>query len=770
MFKTALILILSFFTYHSIFAGTFKGRVQDPSGKPVQDVYIFVKETPFYTISKENGTFTIKDIPSGTYNILIRHVSYKEFLLQQIKIPDHSAVEKTVTLQPLMHELGETLITAARFTDPASKSPASQTTILPAAIREREAKTSAEVLREENGIMVQKTNHGGGSAVIRGLSSNRILILADGIRLNNAVYRLGNHQYLTTVNVSSLQRMEITKGPGSALFGSDALGGTINLVTMDTNNFSEDAFFHFSGFSRYAGADDEKSLAGSLNYNSKKLLVKTAFNLKSAGDLKRGSLNSFDHLQRTAGQVQSPSGFNSYDFLLGLAYKLHSSGSLIFSHQRSRQFDVPRYDKYEINNYYIWDYQPQKRDLIFLRHEWKPARGYVDRLQTTISLHRQAEGRRMQPSRPALRTEEFDEVWSRGLQISALSVFDHSKISCGFDFYSDRVHSGRFISGSGTERIKQQTARYPDGSLYYSSGLYLMYSKELGRNLTMSGALRYSSNTAKFESADSTFSSFALKFSSVTADGGLVYDWNPDWKIKAGISQGFRAPNLSDLSKFGQSKGNIYEVPNTNLQPEKIICFESGAEYSAKNFSSSLILFCSRIYDMLESRPAEYQGSRTIERQGQIFEVKSKQNFGTADIRGAETEASASLSSSLQIRGQFTYIFGQNTKSDEPVSKIPPPFGLISLKWQKKKYRAELFSRFALKQDRLSDDDMDDPRIQEGGTPGWITLNLRSSVKLNEYINLRFSVENLLDLNYREHSSGINAPGRNFIISAGFEM
>ncbi len=240
--------------------------------------------------------------------------------------------------------------------------------------------------------------------------------------------------------------------------------------------------------------------------------------------------------------------------------------------------------------------------------------------------------------------------------------------------------------------------------------------------------------------------------------GGMVYDWSSSWKFKARIAQGYRTPSLSDLAKFGQSKVDVFEIPSTDLEPEKIISFETGAEYSDADFTAGVNFYCSRIYDILESVPSTYQGNSTIERQGELFQVKSKQNFGTALIRGMELESACHLNNNLEFRSQFTYTFGQNTKADGPVSKIPPPFRLVSVKWQEEKWNTQVFSRFALKHNSLSSDDLDDPRIQAGGTPAWITLNLRSSLKIGKHFSLNISMENIFDSNYREHGSGITHP------------
>lgn len=226
-----------------------QGRLINKKGKPIADVYISLEGSTLYSISKKDGHFLIKNIPAGIYNIIFSHVAYQNFILKNIPVHQDLLLKKDIILQARLHLLETTLVTAFRQPRTAVHSADDFKSIDASSIRQRESKNPAEALREE-GIAVQKTGHGGGSAILRGLSSNRILILVDGIRLNNALYRLGNHQYLTTVDANTLERMEVVHGPGSVLFGSDALGGTINLITFSADSFPETTKLHFKANGR----------------------------------------------------------------------------------------------------------------------------------------------------------------------------------------------------------------------------------------------------------------------------------------------------------------------------------------------------------------------------------------------------------------------------------------------------------------------------------------------------------------------------------------
>jgi len=752
--------------------GLLTGKVVDELGRPVPDVYVQLNTTALYSVTKTNGLFEFKNVPTGKYTVYFRHVS---FLPAEINITI-SAQSKldlgVITLQHTVLSISPMLVTASR-NDPTLKIPQSVNILTASTIRDREAQTAAEALRQETGLAVQKTNHGGGSAIIRGMSSNHILILVDGIRMNNALYRLGNHQYLTTVDDWALQRIEVMRGPGSLLFGSDALGGAINLITTlpDTSAAVRE---QFNVNARFSTADFERTLHSDALVLRPRWNFVGGFSHKQYGNLRRGGFSIYPQLERSGTSlVQSPSGFTGYDFNLKFNLFPAADQRMTLAYQRSRQFDVPRYDKYENNGYYLWKYDPQERDLGYIKYsaerlEW----GFFDQVALTLSVHRQGEGRVKQFRPNAKKTNEYDDDLSKGLQLLfKKALFQKHKLTYGLDFYSEDIHSQRskFDPETGLTR-KSLKARYPDGALYRSGGVYIMDSWRQSHSLQIESGLRYSLIQTRFSTADSSFSKINLQFRSVTGSAGFSWIASERWILKSRLAQGFRAPNLSDLAKFGQSKGTVFEIPNYNLLPEKLVSAEATVGYRAGRLRSELTAYYSYIYDILSSVPALYLGRPTIERDGQVFSVHTKMNNGRGYIRGLEFRFNYNLTAHSGIDGNLTDTFGQNITKQEPLSKIQPTFGMLRYYHRSRGVHQQFYLRFALKQDRLSSDDLSDPRIPAGGTPGWYTLNYRISFSAGPNIRLHLSMENIMDFNYREHASGINAPGRNLIISGDYRF
>jgi outer membrane receptor protein involved in Fe transport len=261
------------------------------------------------------------------------------------------------------------------------------------------------------------------------------------------------------------------------------------------------------------------------------------------------------------------------------------------------------------------------------------------------------------------------------------------------------------------------------------------------------------------------FNEVDLSFRSITSSVGILYRFHPGLRFSILFSQGFRAPNLSDLSKLGESKGTVYEIPNPDLKPEQTHNLDLGLKYISAEARAELVLYYTRLSDLLSSADAALNGMSTITIAEQVFKLKSKQNIGSGYISGLEASFDRTLPGNMAMRGQVTYTYGQNRTLNEPIGGIPPLFGLFGVRLASKKTIINAYLRFASSQQRLSADDLDDLRIPQGGTPGWYTVNVRTHIPVTPWLTFFAGLENILDYNYREHGSGINGPGRNLILT-----
>ncbi|MBN1348972.1 TonB-dependent receptor [candidate division KSB1 bacterium] len=753
-----------------------RGTVLDIRGKPLSNVQVQLNPGDLADVTDDNGAFVFDKIPWGTYTLKLSHIGYESRFIENLVIAKSTSIDLgEILLRSRVINFDAILVTATRTPKNILTLSNTVNMVSETVLRQRNAKTSAEALREESGIFVQKTNHGGGSAILRGLSSNQILILVDGIRLNNSTYRLGNHQYLTTIDNNSADRIEVVRGPGSVLYGSDALGGTINVITRSPAPTTEHPAFQYHLLGRYASADNERTIHGHIGLSKQRYAFHTGFSAKAFGDLRRGKNSRHAQLETsTNGLLQTPTGYTAYDYDAKFIFSCASAQSILLAYQLSKQKDVPRYDKYINDEYYLWRYQPQDRELMYARYQHTLESSYVKSIQATLSWQRQSEGRQMQSTVSSPLTCENDLVNTAGFNLQIESILPNQQLLFGTDVYLDNVRSERVnIDPTSSARQKDSRGRYPDDAAYTSIGIFLQDDVALSQKLHLIFGIRYSLFRAKFNlppsNDESNLNLVEQNFQAATARIGGNFDINKYVTLKSTIARAFRAPNLSDLSKLGESKGDTYEVPNPDLQPEKLLSWEFGVAIRSTKVQFDAVWYHSRLTDLIANADARYNGSGSIRIADVDYKIKSKQNLGDAVITGFESAFDVYLSPSFTFRSNFTSTYGENTTLHEPIGGIPPAFGLVGLNWQHDTHQFECFVRFAASQKRLSADDEDDPRIPIGGTPGWWTLNSRLVWQLWQTCRLQLALENMLDVNYREHGSGINGPGRNLILSLAIQ-
>ena len=334
-----LLLLINFNSIYSQDRCIIKGHVFDPNENPIPMVNVFLLGTSQGTTTDSTGYFEFSVEPGREYTLKFSHVSYEDLYKKRIFAESGKTVDiGSINLFPEVLQGESLVITATKIPKSRFELAAPVNIVTSENIKERNSKTTSESLREEAGVFVQKTNHGGGSAILRGLGSNQILILVDGIRLNNSTYRLGNHQYLTTVDNNIAEKVEVVRGPTSMLYGSDAMGGTINVISEKHYPTGEKGRpeIKFSVSGRNSSADNEKSVRGKFSIVSEKLSFLSGISYKDFGDLKRGKNSRHTSLEKsTNGLLQSPSGFSQLDFDSKLIYSPSGEKSLIFAFQKT---------------------------------------------------------------------------------------------------------------------------------------------------------------------------------------------------------------------------------------------------------------------------------------------------------------------------------------------------------------------------------------------------------------------------------------------------
>jgi len=661
-------------------------------------------------------------------------------------------------------DLGETIVLADSSLESAFEEPASTQLIGADLIRERAYRTLPQALRDLPGVMVQETAQGQGSPFIRGFTGFRNLFLIDGIRLNNSIFRDGPNQYWNTVDPLSIDRLEVIKGPSAILYGSDSIGGTINAHTKNPStygsgtNYGGELFYRTSSAERSHIARAELSVTRDASLG---LLVGASG--KRFGDLEGG---------RDIGTMPA-TGYDEWDADLKLESFIDPDTRLVFALQQVKQNDVPRthrtvfaksFEGTSIGSDLRRDLD-QERRLAYVQLHGENLDGAIDSYSASLSWQGQEE------SRDRIRGNGNREL--QGVEVGTLGFFTHLKsdtavgrLTYGVDLYHDEVDS--FSSQNAFQGPVADQATYDLLGLFVQDQIEVTESFDV----TVGGRLNYAAADADSVQDPVSASKIAIEdnWSAVVGSVRFLYRLHRDAvNLFGGVSQGFRAPNLSDLTRFDSQRTNEFEVPSPGLDPEQYLTYELGVRTRGEASATELTFFYTDIEDQIVPFP-----TGNVNAAGE-FEI-TKDNVGDGYIVGAEFGGTVALGSELSLFGNSTLMNGRietfptsaQVKQEEYISRLMPFTSQLGLRWQApaSSLWVELLGIYADDADKLSTrDKADTSRIPPGGTPGYVVLHARGGCRLGEGSALSLSIENLTNEDYRIHGSGQNMPGLNFILS-----
>jgi len=656
--------------------------------------------------------------------------------------PDTLQVQDTL----LSKTLSEIVITANRYGSVGLNTPEAIKVTDELTIKENQLRTAPEALSITPGIFVQKTNHGGGSPFVRGLTGNQTLLLMDGIRLSNSTTRYGPNQYLNTIDVFSLEKMEVLRGGGSVQYGSDAIGGTIQAFSHQLRT-TDESLWGSSLLTRFGSHGMEQSIRGGVSYSNNRIALRSGITWRNFGDIIGGD---------TTGK-QSPTGYREFDYDLKGKIILTEKTSATILYQDVSQKNVPVYHKVALEDYAINKMDPQKRKLAYLRIDHDIDPGIFKSISATASYQNTREGREMQKNGSSTVRFENDKV--RSLGISAEAVLETPEIwsgIIGIEVYNDFVNSTRTDITSGTSTEKR--GLYPDGSSMTSMAGFTVNSFDLGNWIVTAGA-RFNTYVIKVD--DEALGLMKLTPSALVGNLALLRKLSSTSNLFASLNTGFRAPNIDDLGTLGIVDFR-YETPNFELKPESSVQYQIGYKYLNRKVRGEFYIYRNQLYNLIiRSRI----GDQYIEE----YPVYQKENSDKSYIQGVETSWDYDLSNSWSFHGDITYTYGQNITKNEPVRRIPPLFGRIAAEYNQESWLVNVEWLAAAKQSRLAQGDKDDNRIPDGGTPGWNVFNINGSYNW-KFITVDLSLRNILNTDYRYHGSGVNGYGRSLFLTVGIEI
>jgi hemoglobin/transferrin/lactoferrin receptor protein len=702
--------------------------------------------------------------------------------------------------------LNEVIVYANKFAEKRKNLSQKVEVITSRMIAKTNAQNTGDLLINSGNVFVQKSQQGGSSPVIRGFEASRILLVIDGIRMNNAIYRSGHLQNVISVDQNMLDRVEVLYGPASTIYGSDALGGVVHMHTKkpklsDTANL----LLSHNLFSRYSSANNEKTFHYNGSIGGKKIAWLQAYTFSDFGDLKMGknypdkypdfgrrthyatTINGIDTiLKNEDDRVQKFSGYKQWDITQKILYQPSEKITHLLNLQLSNSTNVPRYDRLQdVRNgnlrYAEWYYGPQKR--LLGAYEMNVSHvGFFDEIKAIISYQHLTESRNTREykryDRFENRTENLD-VW--GFTIDGRKRWKTNEITMGIDGQLNNVKSTAIKTNLLTNAVTPLDTRYPDGKNTMSYfAFYAQHVLKLAdAKIIINDGIRLQGVHLLSTINDNSFFNFPFteikqNNIAVTGNAGIVFLPENNFRFALNLASGFRAPNIDDLSKIFESSTSQQRIifPNTDIKPEYTYNIDlSISKKITDNISVEVTGFYTWFKNAIITAPFQFNGKDSVLYNGIYSAVFVNQNKGKSFLYGLSGDLKIYPAEWLQFSSTITYTYGRYIEPENlkiPADHIPPVFGKTGFQATKEKFNIDFYMLFNSWK-RIEDYNINgEDNLQYAtpeGMPSWFTVNLKSEYKLNKHFKIQAGIENIFDRNYRYFASGFSAPGRNFILA-----
>ena len=754
-----------------------------------------------------------------TDTLIFRHVSYEELQISVNKIS-----KSVIYLNPNTQVLSEIILSVGRNRENKEKISKKVSLITTKKTELDLPQTSADLLYYAGGIRVQKTQGGGGSPVIRGFEANRVLLVVDGVRMNNAIYRSGHLQNAITIDPNTLERTEIIFGPSSVGYGSDALGGVIHFYTR-TPKINNEKSWIIKGSNSYNTVLKHNVNNLNLEHSKENWASFTSFSYSDFGDIVMGEnrnhgfenwgLNKYSLIKEKFNKkyflnknpnIQKNTNYSQFDFLQKLNIKISESSNFIFNIQHSKSSNIDRYDKLneftstDDLKYSQWYYGPQKRTLFSSTYNFAKDKKWLKKGAIVAAFQKIKESRHNRKFQSLVLNSQIENVEIFSINADFVGIkTDISSLSYGFEYTYNDVNSIAYGENLLKENLSLSSikdsnsifkipTRYPSGGSNYSTAAhYYEFRKDLSEKSNFNFGMRYTYTwlNAEWEEEaliDANLNSIKTKNSSLTGSLGYVTRSKNNWQINANFSSGFRSPNIDDMGKIRENRG-ILSVPNKKLKPEYVYSTELGLTKYFNNKSNifSFNLYYTHITNHIIRDYFEIFNDKSTEDSGTILynleEVKTMANINVeraAYIYGASFDSEIAILKNLFFKSNITYTEGGSKKTHHPLPSISPLFGSFYLKWIHSRLKMQLSYKFSGSKNPLDyslggEDGLEetpilgykDGKTEYYGTPSWGVFKLSSSYPLSNNLKATLILDNIFDIHYKEYASGISSPGRN---------
>ncbi len=712
-------------------------------------------------------------------------------------------------------KLDEIIISASRWENHEKENAVRVEKIKMKDVALQNPQTTADMLGGNTNVYIQKSQQAGGSPILRGFATNRVLLVVDGVRMNNAIFRSGNVQNVISLDANAMESAEVLFGPGAVLYGSDAIGGVMDFHTLKPLlSDSSKPLIKANALMRYSTANQEKTGHADFSIGFKKLGFVSSVTYTKFDDLMAGTIGGESAYLRPYYQIvkankdtqvvnknpslQVNSGYSQLNLMQKIMFAPNAKLKLTYAFHYSESSNAPRYDRLiaDANNnkkldFSEWYYGPQTWQMHHLNirhkgkgvlyHNMKIHAAYQQFGESRHDRRFNANGNSTSSSARLRHQYEKLNAYSLNADFDKL-IGENTELFYGLEYVHNQIFSEAERVNVYTGAKQKINPRYPDGSVWQSAGTYMNIKHKLNHSFILHGGIRYSHYfiQAKFDTALFAYPLTEAKINNGALNGsaGLVYSIRNNWQLYANASTGFRSPNLDDIGKVFDSQPGVVVVPNPGLKPEYAYSGEAGTAVVAGNrLKIDFSGYYTYLQNALVRRPFQFNGNDSIQYEGVNSRVFALQNASHAYVFGFQSGLEIYLGKGFSLKNNITWQSGRDRSLDSnayyTLSHLIPLYGNARLVYSAKKIKADVYVNYTgeIAYNNMPLSERLEPYLYARDSkglpyvPAWYTLNAKLMYFVNAHVSLSAGIENITDKLYRPFASGISAPGRNFIIA-----
>ncbi|MBN1252345.1 MAG: TonB-dependent receptor [Bacteroidales bacterium] len=792
-------IILLFFLGITISGFSQTTTITDKStGEPII-LATFTSEIPkANTITNNNGQLDLSIFKSAK-KIEIRALGYKT----EIKSYDQIAIDSfIVELSTSNINIDEIVVSATRWCQKTSDIPSKVISISASKMEIQNPQTAADLLNISGKVFIQKSQQGGGSPMIRGFSTNRLLYTIDGVRMNTAIFRAGNIQNVISLDPFSIENTEVFFGPGSIIYGSDAIGGVMSFKTLSPQlSLTDNQSVTGTALTRYSSANSEKTAHFDIGLGWKKWALTTSISSFNYGNLLMGSFGPEEYLRKIYVQridntdvvltnenprLQVPSGYTQINMIQKIRFKPNEKWDFQYGLHYSETSDYSRYDRHiryknGLPRYGEWYYGPQKWMMNNFSVNQNANNSIYDQMTLQIAQQSFEESRISRDINQPNREIRIEQVEAYSLNLDFIkSIAEKNKLFYGIESVINYVKSTGIDEDIDLETSQKAASRYPQ-STWASYAAYVSDQFAISNKFLMQAGIRY--NKIKLDADfDTTFYPFPytkanLNNDAITGSFGFVFRPTDTWVISANAATAFRSPNVDDLGKVFDSEPGSVVVPNPDLKSEYAYNLDFGiAKVFGDFLKIDLTFYYTQLKNAMVRRDFTLNGLDSIIYDGEMSKVQAIQNAAVANVYGIQAGLEIKLPAGFRFSSDINYQKGEEELDDgttSPSRHAAPFFGTARFIYSANKLNLQFYAIYNAEKkfEDLPEEEKGKDyiyAIDKNGnpySPAWYTLNFKAMYKFTNNFSISSGIENITDQRYRPYSSGIVAPGRNFIIS-----